>query len=85
MSQSEIGSKVGSETEKNKPPIGLSPLKLVDEERNRIDFCRAIEISQAIIRSCGDMAPWPVEWDEEMNYITNQLWKRTEVGGVDNE
>lgn len=69
--------------EKNeKPTIGLSPLKLVDEERNRIDYNRATEICDAIARSCADFTPWPTEWDEEMNYIVEQLWKRTEEGGL---
>jgi hypothetical protein len=67
---------------KEKTILGLSPLNFVDEKRNRIDYNRAIEISHAIIRCCADEQPWPPEWDEEMNYITDSLWHRVDVGGV---
>ncbi len=60
----------------------IEPLDKVDERRNRIDYNRAIEISLAIIAHCRDEQLWPYEYNEEMNYITNQLGHRGDVGGV---
>jgi hypothetical protein len=65
-----------------KPILGVQPLEHVDEQRNRVDYNRAIEISQAIIRFCADETPWPPEWDDEMSYITEALWHRTQEGGI---
>ena len=71
-----------NETLSKRPILGIKPLSLVDEERNRLDYNRAIEICDAIKRYCADEQPWPTEWDDEMGYITESLWHRTEEGGI---
>ncbi len=60
----------------------IEQLDKVDERRNRIDYNRAIEISLSIIAHCRDEQIWPIEHNEEMNYITEQLSQRVAVGGV---
>ena len=60
-----------------KPPVGIQPSKDVDEQRNRIDYNRAMEICDAIKRYCAEEQPWPTEWDEEMAYIASCLCHRT--------
>ncbi len=64
-----------------KPVLGISPIRFVNEERDRIDFNRAIEICQGIIRHCGEMEPWPLEYDEELEYISSGVWNRKIEGG----
>jgi GrpB-like predicted nucleotidyltransferase (UPF0157 family) len=64
------------ENENRKRPVGTRPSADVDEQRNRIDYNRAIEISEAIIRYCAEELPWPTEWDEEMAYIAECLGHR---------
>ncbi len=59
-----------------KPILGIRPVKFVDEDRDRIDYNRAIEISEAIIRYCGNMEPWPTEWDDEMEEIAENAHRR---------
>lgn len=73
----------GDEKIASKPPIGISPLKFIDEVRGRINYNRAIEISEAIIKHCSEEKPWPPKWNDEMNYIVSQTWKLQEEGGVE--
>ncbi len=67
--------------ENRKPILGISPIQFVDEERDRIDFNRALAICEGIARYCGEMEPWPTEWDEELEYIAGSVWKRKVEGG----
>ncbi len=56
----------------------------IDEQRSRIDYNRAIEISLNIIEHCKNMEPWPPDYDDEIAEITEQLWKRKHEAGNDN-
>ena len=67
----------------DQPVVGIKALEVIDEQRNRIDFLRAREICEGITRHCVEEKPWPPEWDDELNYITGQLWKRNVEGGVE--
>lgn len=50
----------------NKPPIGITPRWLLDEERE-------IEIREAITRYTEAGYPVPIEWYQELNEITERL------------
>ena len=52
----------------NKPPIGITPRWLLDEER-------AIEIEQAIARYNEADYPIPIEWIQELNEVYERLNK----------
>ena len=56
------------EIDMNKPPIGITPRWLLDEER-------AIEIEQAITRYNEVDYPIPVEWIQELNEVYKRLNK----------
>lgn len=52
----------------SKPPIGITPRWLLDEERAR-------EIEQAIMRYNEVDYPIPVEWIQELNEVYERLNK----------
>lgn len=52
----------------SKPPIGITPRWLLDEERE-------IEIRRAITRYTDAGYPIPIEWYEELNEIVERLSK----------
>ena len=52
----------------SKPPIGITPRWLLDEERE-------IEIQRAITRYTDAGYPIPIEWYEELNEIVERLFK----------
>ena len=52
----------------SKPPLGITPRWLLDEER-------AIEIEQAITRYSEVDYPIPVEWIQELNEVYERLNK----------
>ena len=52
----------------SKPPIGITPRWLLDEERE-------IEIRRAITRYTIAGYPVPDEWYEELNEIVERLFK----------
>lgn len=52
----------------SKPPIGITPRWLLDEER-------AIEIEQAIKRYNEVNLPIPIEWIQELNEVYERLNK----------
>lgn len=54
--------------ELKKPPLGITPRWLLDEER-------AIEIEQAIMRYNEVDYPIPVEWIQELNEVYERLNK----------
>ena len=56
------------EIDMSKPPIGITPRWLLDEER-------AIEIKQAITRYNEADYPIPIEWVQELNEIYERLDK----------
>lgn len=49
-----------------KPPLGITPRWLLDEERE-------IEIRRAITRYTDAGYPIPIEWYQELNEITKRL------------
>lgn len=51
-----------------KPPIGITPRWLLDEERET-------EIREAVARYTEAGYPVPVEWYQELNEITERLSK----------
>lgn len=51
-----------------KPPIGITPRWLLDEERE-------IEIQRAITRYTDADYPVPMEWYQELNEISERLSK----------
>lgn len=56
------------EIDMNKPPIGITPRWLLDEER-------AIEIEEAIVRYNKADYPIPIEWIQELNEVYERLNK----------
>lgn len=56
------------EIDMSKPPIGITPRWLLDEERAR-------EIEQAIMRYNEVDYPIPVEWIQELNEVYERLNK----------